>query len=183
LVSARQGMGEASDSAKIELLMKQVGVTVKDRPVVEAALKKAEDTNSPAVAIELADGTIITGKTSSLLGASASLLLNCLKYLAGIPDDIDLISPTVIEPIQKLKTEILGNHNPRLHMDEILIALSICAVTSDAARKALDNSYKLRGLEAHSSVILSRVDENVFRKLGINITFEPKYQTKKLYHN
>lgn len=183
LVCARQGMGEASDSAKIELLMKQVGVTVKDRPVVAAALKKAEDTNSPAVAIELADGTIITGKTSSLLGASSSLLLNCLKVLAGIPDDIDLISPTIIEPIQRLKTKILGNHNPRLHMDEILIALSICAVTSDVARKALDNSYKLRGLEAHSSVILSRVDENVFRKLGINITFEPKYQTKKLYHN
>ena len=183
LVNARQGMGEASDSAKIELLMKQVGVTVDDRPVVKAALKKAEDTGAPAVALELPDGTIITGKTSSLLGASASLLLNCLKVLAGIPDDINLISPTIIEPIQKLKTEIMGNHNPRLHMDEILIALSICAATSDTARKALDHAYKLEGLEAHSSVILSRVDENVFRKLGINITFEPKYQTKKLYHN
>ena len=183
LVNARQGMGEASDSAKIELLMKQVGTNVNDRPVVNAALKKAEDTGAPAVALELPDGTIITGKTSSLLGASASLLLNCLKVLAGIPDDINLISPTIIEPIQKLKTEIMGNHNPRLHMDEILIALSICAATSDTARKALDHAYKLEGLEAHSSVILSRVDENVFRKLGINITFEPKYQTKKLYHN
>ena len=183
LVNARQGMGEASDSAKIELLMKQVGANVNDRPVVNAALKKAEDTGAPAVALELEDGTIITGKTSSLLGASASLLLNCLKVLAGIPDDINLISPTIIEPIQKLKTEIMGNHNPRLHMDEILIALSICAATSDTARKALDHAYKLEGLEAHSSVILSRVDENVFRKLGINITFEPKYQTKKLYHN
>ncbi len=183
LVNARQGMGEASDSAKIELLMKQVGTNVNDRPVVNAALKKAEDTGAPAVALELPDGTIITGKTSSLLGASASLLLNCLKVLAGIPDDINLISPTIIGPIQKLKTEIMGNHNPRLHMDEILIALSICAATSDTARKALDHAYKLEGLEAHSSVILSRVDENVFRKLGINITFEPKYQTKKLYHN
>ncbi|MBE6808069.1 MAG: DUF1846 domain-containing protein [Ruminococcaceae bacterium] len=183
LVNARQGMGEASDSAKIELLMKQVGTNVNDRPVVNAALKKAEDTGAPAVALELPDGTIITGKTSSLLGASASLLLNCLKVLAGIPDDINLISPTIIEPIQKLKTEIMGNHNPRLHMDEILIALSICAATSDTARKALDHAYKLEGMEAHSSVILSRVDENVFRKLGINITFEPKYQTKKLYHN
>lgn len=183
LVSARQGMGESTDSAKIELLMKQAGVTVEDRTVVAAALKKAEDTGAPAVAIELEDGTIITGKTSSLLGASTSMLLNCLKVLAGIPDDIDLISPAIIEPIQKLKTDIMGNHNPRLHTDEILIALSICAATSDVAKKALEQTSKLKGLEAHSSVILSRVDENVFRKLGINITFEPKYQTKKLYHN
>ena len=183
LVNARQGMGEASDSAKIELLMKQVGANVNERPVVAAALEKAEETGAPAVALQLQDGTIITGKTSSLLGASSSLLLNCLKAVAGIPDDINLISPTIIEPIQKLKTEIMGNHNPRLHMDEILIALSICAATSETARKALDHAYLLKGLEAHSTVILSRVDENVFRKLGINITFEPKYQTKKLYHN
>ncbi len=183
LVNARQGMGEANEVAKIELLMKQVGTTVGDRPVVKAALEKSEKTGGPAVALELADGTIITGKTSSLLGASSSLLLNALKALAGIPDEINLISPTIIEPIQKLKTDILGNHNPRLHTDEILIALSICAATSDNAKKALDNAYKLNGLEAHSSVILSRVDENVFRKLGVNITFEPKYQTKKLYHN
>ena len=183
LVNVRQGMGEQSDVAKIELLMKQVGAGTADRPVVAAALKKAEDTGMPAVALELEDGTIITGKTSSLLGASSSLLLNCLKVLAGIPDEINLISPTVIEPIQKLKTDIMGNHNPRLHTDEILIALSICAVTSDVAKKALSQASKLKGLEAHSSVILSRVDENVFRKLGVNITFEPKYQTKKLYHN
>ena len=183
LVNVRQGMGEQSDVAKIELLMKQVGADVKDRPVVAAALKKSEDTGTPAVALELPDGTIITGKTSSLLGASSSLLLNCLKVLAGIPDEINLISPTIIEPIQKLKTDVMGNHNPRLHTDEILIALSICAVTSDVAKKALSQASKLKGLEAHSSVILSRVDENVFRKLGVNITFEPKYQTKKLYHN
>jgi len=183
LVNVRQGMSESAEVSKIELLMKQVGVTVSDRPVVAAALKKAEATGAPAVAIELSDGTIITGKTSSLLGASSSLLLNALKVLADIPDEINLISPTIIEPIQKLKTEILGNHNPRLHTDEILIALSICAATSDIAKKALNNAYKLKGLEAHSSVILSRVDENVFRKLGVNITFEPKYQTKKLYHN
>ena len=183
LVNVRQGMGEQTDVSKIELLMKQVGTNVNDRPVVEAALKKAEETSAPAVAIELSDGKIITGKTSSLLGASSSLLLNCLKVLAGIPDEINLISPTIIEPIQKLKTDIMGNHNPRLHMDEILIALSICAATSDTAKLALDQTHKLKGLEAHSSVILSRVDENVFRKLGVNITFEPKYQTKKLYHN
>ncbi len=183
LVNARQGMDEASNSSKIELLMKQVGVTAEDRPVVKAALDKAEESGGPAVAMELSDGTMITGKTSSLLGASSSMLLNCLKYLAGIPDDIDLISPSIIEPIQKLKTDIMGNHNPRLHTDEILIALSICAVTSDVAKKALGQAEKLKGLEAHSTVILSRVDENVFRKLGVNITCEPKYQTKKLYHN
>ncbi len=183
LVSVRQGMAEQSDVAKIELLMNQASVSIKDRPVVAAALKKAEETGSPATAMELPDGKIITGKTSSLLGASSALILNCLKQLAGIPDDIDLISPTIIEPIQKLKTEIMGNHNPRLHIDEVLEALSICAVTSDVAKKALDQAHNLKGLEAHSSVILSRVDENVFKKLGINITFEPKYQTKKLYHN
>lgn len=183
LVSVRQGMGEPSEVAKIELLMKQIGATVDDRPVVKAALDKAEQTSAPAVALELPDGKIITGKTSSLLGASSSLLLNALKALADIPDEVDLISPTIIEPIQKLKTDILGNHNPRLHTDEILIALSICAATSDVAKRALDSAYKLKDLEAHSSVILSRVDENVFKKLGVNITFEPKYQTKKLYHN
>lgn len=183
LVNARQGMGEESDAAKIELLMKQVGVTIQDRPVIAAALEKAEKTDGPAVAMQLADGRIITGKTSSLLGASSSMLLNALKVLADIPDDINLISPTIIEPIQRLKLEIMGNHNPRLHTDEILIALSICAATSDIAKKALEQTKKLKGLEAHSTVILSRVDENVFRKLGVNLTCEPKYQTKKLYHN
>jgi uncharacterized protein (UPF0371 family) len=183
LVSVRQGMTEVSAVNKIELLMKQVGVTIADRPVVAAALEKAKETGAPAVALQLENGKIITGKTSSLLGASSALLLNCLKELAGIPDDIDLISSTVIEPVQKLKTEIMGNHNPRLHTDEVLEALSICAVTSDVAKKALQEAYNLRGLEAHSSVILSRVDEDVFRKLGINITLEPQYQTKKLYHN
>ena len=111
------------------------------------------------------------------------MLLNSLKVLAGIPDEIDLIPLAIIEPIQRLKTKIMGNHNPKLHTDEVLIALSICAVTNDTARYALEQAKKLKGLEAHSTVILSRVDENVFRKLGINITFEPNYNTKKLYHN
>ncbi len=183
LVSARQGLGEEADSAKIELLMKQAGVSVKERSVVEYALKKAEDTGAPATSIELPDGRIITGKTSSLLGSASAMLLNALKVLADIPDEVNLISPTIIEPMQRLKTDILGNHNPRLHTDEILIALSICAATDDLAKAALDNAYKLAGCEAHSTVILSRVDENVFRKLGVNLTSEPKYQTKKLYHN
>ncbi len=183
LVSERQGMSEKTEVAKIELLMKQVGASIKDRPVVEAALKRAEETEAPTTALELHDGKIVTGRTSSLLGASSALVLNCLKELAGIPDDIDLIAPTIIEPIQKLKTEIMGNHNPRLHVDEVLEALSICAVTSDVAKKALNQVKNLRGCEAHSTVILSRADENSFKKLGINMTFEPKYQTKKLYHN
>ena len=183
LVSVRQGLSEQNEVMKLELLMNQTGVRVEDRPVVLAALAKAEETSAPATALELADGKIITGKTSSLLGPSSAMLLNALKELAGIPDEVDLISPTVIEPIGRLKTEIMGNRNPRLHTDEVLLALSICAVTSEIAKKALEQVKSLNGLEAHSSVILSRVDEQVFRKLGVNMTCEPKYQTKKLYHN
>ena len=182
LVNVRQGMSDDSEVSKIELLMNQVGINTSDRKVIAAANEKAAATGSPATAIELPDGRIITGKTSSLLGASSSMLLNCLKELAGIPDDIQLISHNIIEPIQNLKTDVLGNHNPRLHTDEVLLALSICAVTNDVAKKALEQAPKLFGLEAHSSVILSRVDEQVFKKLGVNMTFEPKYQTKKLYH-
>ena len=183
LVSARQGLSEQNDAPKIELLMNQTGASLSDRPVVAAALSKAEETGAPATAVELDGGKIITGKTSSLLGQSSAMLLNALKALAGIPDSVDLISPTVIEPIGKLKTDIMGNHNPRLHTDEVLIALSICAATSDIAKKALEQVKNLAGAEAHSSVILSRVDEQVFRKLGVNMTCEPQYQTKKLYHN
>jgi uncharacterized protein (UPF0371 family) len=179
----RQGTSEKSEVAKLELLMGQAGITTADRPVVKAALDKAEKTGAPAVALQFDDGRIITGKTSSLLGSSAAVLLNALKELAGIDDDINVISHVIIEPIQKLKTGYMGNHNPRLHTDEVLIALSICGVTDPLAAKAVEQLSKLRGCEAHSSVILSSVDENVFRKLGVNITYEPKYQTKKLYHN
>ncbi|MBQ2390532.1 MAG: DUF1846 domain-containing protein [Clostridia bacterium] len=180
--AVRQGLGEQSEVAKIELIMNKLGITVDDRPVVAAALQKAELTNAPATSIELTDGRIVTGKTSSLLGASSSMLLNVLKELGGIPDEVQLLSPTIIEPIQRMKTGALGNHNPRLHTDEVLIALSICAATDETAKLALDQVPKLRGLEAHSTVILSRVDEQTFRKLGVNMTCEPKYQTKKLYH-
>ncbi|MBQ5764791.1 MAG: DUF1846 family protein, partial [Clostridia bacterium] len=181
--SVREGMSDAHEVTKLELLMGQMGITTAERPVVKSAIDKAEETAAPAVAIELPNGKIVTGKTSSLLGASAAVLLNALKELGGISDDVDLISHTIIEPIQKLKVQNMGNHNPRLHTDEVLIALSICAVSSDLAAKAIDQLEKLKGCEAHSSVILSGVDQNVFRKLGVNITFEPKYQTKKLYHN
>ncbi|MBQ4130759.1 MAG: DUF1846 domain-containing protein [Clostridia bacterium] len=181
--SVRQGMSDTHEVSKLELLMGQMGITADERPTVAAALNKAEATGAPAVAIQLPNGEIVTGKTSSLLGASAAALLNALKSLGGIDKETDLISHTIIEPIQELKVKHMGNHNPRLHTDEILIALSICAVNSDIAAKAMQQLEKLKHCEAHSSVILSSVDENVFRKLGVNITYEPKYQTKKLYHN
>ena len=182
MCSVRQGMSEAAEVGKIELLMNQMHISTANRPVAAAAIEKSELTGGPATAIQLNDGRIITGKTSSLLGASASMLLNVLKELAGIPDEVKLLSPTIIEPIQKMKTEVLGNHNPRLHTDEVLIALSICAATDAQAKMAMEQLEKLKGLEAHSTVILSRVDEQTFRKLGVNLTCEPKYQTKKLYH-
>ena len=167
---------------KIELLMKQAGVSAADRPVISAANLKAETTGEPAAAIELPDGRIITGKTSSLLGAASALLLNALKVLAGIDDEVKLISPTIIEPIQELKVSHLHNKNPRLHTDEVLIALSICAATDGLAKRAMDQLKNLRGSEVHSSVILSQVDTGIFRKLGVNLTCEPSYQSQALYH-
>ncbi len=180
--SVRQGMSEETEVKKLELIMNKLSITKDDRPIVDVAIKRSEETNGPAVAIELPDGNIVDGKTSSLLGASAAAILNALKALAGIDHDVMLISPTVIEPIQKLKVNSLGNNNPRLHIDEILIALSISAVTDKTAALAMEQLPRLKNCEAHSTVILSRVDENVFQKLGINLTCEPKYQTKKLYH-
>jgi uncharacterized protein (UPF0371 family) len=177
-----QGENDSAAVFKIELLMKQAGITVSDRAVVAAALSKAEETDAPAAAIELNDGTVITGRTSPLLGSSAAVLLNALKVLAGIDDDIHLISPATIEPIQHLKIDFLGNHNPRLHTDEILIALAICAADNPLAELALNQLPLLKGTELHSSVILSQIDEKTLRKLGINVTCQPKYQTKKLYH-
>ncbi len=182
LCEQRKGLISEDAVYKIELLMRQAGLTIEDRPVIGAALTKAEVTGAPAAAIQLDDGTIITGKTSPLLGASAALLLNALKVLGGIHDEIHLISPVVIEPLQDLKVKHLGNHNPRLHTNEVLIALSICAATNPTAKMALNQLPKLRGCELHSSVILSQVDQDTFRKLGVNLTCEPQYQTKKLFH-
>ena len=162
--------------------MQQAGLTAENRPVVAAALEKAAATEAPAAALELPDGTVVTGKTSKLLGASAALLLNALKKLGGIADDIHLISPVILEPIQSLKVGHLGNHNPRLHSDEVLLALSICAATNPTAQLAMRQLPKLRNCEFHSSVILSRQDETLYRKLGVHVTCEPQYQTKKLYH-
>ena len=149
--------------------------------MVGAALVVEERTGEPASAIELPDGRIVTGKTSPLLGTCSAMLLNALKALAGIDDDVLLIAPQVIEPVQELKVKHLGNHNPRLHTDEILLALSISAVSDERAKLALDQLKNLNGCEVHSTVILSATDENVLKKLGINLTCEPKYQTKRFY--
>ncbi len=181
--TVRKGNASAEEIYSQELLMNSLGITVADRPVVAASLDVADKTGQPAAAIELQDGTVVTGKTSSLLGASSAVLLNALKVLAGIDDGVHLIAPSVIEPISGLKVNHMGNHNPRLHMDEVLIALSISATTDPNAAKAMEALSSLRHCEAHSTVILSHVDENVFSKLGMNLTSEPKYQTKKLYHH
>ena len=178
----RKGLTSRDEVYKIELLMRQLGISSDDRPVVKAALNRAEITGEPAAALQLPDGRVIDGKTSELLGASSALLLNALKELAGISDEIHLISPIIIEPIQELKVGYMGNNNPRLHTDEVLIALSICAATNPMAELAMNQLSKLRGCEAHSTVILSHVDENVFQKLGVNLTSEPVYQTKQLFH-
>ena len=178
----RKGEGTDTSVNKIKLLMEKAGVSVGNRPVVAAANIRAEETGNPAAAMELPDGTIMTGKTSPLLGASSALILNALKYLAGIEDPVKLISPQVIEPIMDLKVKYLGNHNPLLHIDEILIALSIEALTNPAAKDAYAQLPRLAGTEVHSSVILSQVDVGVFKKLGVNLTCEPKYQSKKLFH-
>lgn len=182
LCGQRQGTLTGDEVYKVELLMNKASITPLDRPVIAPALKRAEETGLPAAAIQLPDGRIVTGKTSALLGASSACLLNALKALGGIQKDIHLISPIVIEPIQKLKTTHLGSINPRLHTDEILVALSICAATNPTAELAMAQLKKLRGCEAHSTVILSHVDEDTFRRLGVNLTCEPQYQSKKLYH-
>ncbi|MBO6230289.1 MAG: DUF1846 domain-containing protein [Ruminiclostridium sp.] len=173
----RKGLITEDEVYKLELLMKQAGVKTEDRKVVAPALAKEEATGSPAAAMELPDGTILTGKTSKLLGASSALLLNALKYFGDIDDEKLLMSPNVIQPIQDLKVNHFGNANPRLHTDETLLALSICATTNEDAKKAMEQLSKLRGCEVHSTVILSAADERTFKRLGVNLTCEPKYGT------
>lgn len=182
LCQRQKGEGNDAEITKTELLMNQAGITDDDRPTIAVANQKAADTGAPAVAIELPNGHIVTGKTSDLLGSSAAAMLNAIKELAGIPEDMDIIAPAVIEPVQDLKVTYLGNHNPRLHTDEVLVALSISAATNPTAAFAMKQLEKLKNCEAHSTVILNQVDTAVFRKLGINITCNPQYQTKKLFH-
>ena len=165
---------------KIEMLMNQAGITVHDRPVVDAALSRAKETEAPAAALELADGRMITGKTTDLLGPCAALLLNALKELAGIPHSQPVISPAAIEPIQTLKTQYLGSKNPRLHMDEVLIALSVSAASDPNAQKALEQLPNLKGCQAHTSVMVSDVDRKLFMKLSIQATFEAKYENNSV---
>ena len=178
----RQGHAEMSEVEKLQMLLQKMGLSDNDRPVIAAARVRAELTGAPALAIQLQDGTIVTGKTTDLLGPSAAVVINAVKAQGGIEKKRHLISPSVIEPIQTLKCQYLGNHNPRLHSDEILLALSICAATDPAAAHAMAQLKKLEGCEAHSTVILPAVDENIFRRLKINLTCDPQYQTHKLYH-
>ena len=176
LCDQKQGKVSGEVVRKLELLMKKAGIDPSRRTVIGHALARAEETGLPATAMELPDGTIVTGRTSDLLGASASLMLNALKALGGIRDELHLISPVVIDPIQHLKVDHLGNRNPRLHTDEVLIALSISAATNPTAELAMEQLSKLRGCEVHSSVILSQVDVQTFKRLGVNLTCEPRYR-------
>lgn len=168
-----KGKAKENEVYKIELLMKQAKISPDDRRVTVAAKERAEKLGVPTAAIELSDGTIITSKTTDLLGASAALLLNALKYLGEVDDDLHLISPQAIEPIQELKTKYLGGKNPRLHTDEVLIALSISATGDDNAKKALEQLPKLKGCQVHTSVMLSEVDIKTFKRLGVDLTSEP----------
>ena len=176
------GSKKEDEVFKLELLMK-AHITPQDRKVVSAALNRAEQTGAPAAAMELPDGKIITGKTSDLLGSSAALLLNALKELAGISHETHILSPAAIEPIQILKTSYLGSRNPRLHTDEILIALSSSTALNPAAQKALEQIPNLKGCQVHTSVMLSQVDIQTFKRLGIQLTCEPIYEHKSILHN
>lgn len=182
LSNLRKGSGEQRDVDKLKLIMQSAGIDVEFRKVAEVARQKAETTGKPAVAIELADGRIVTGKTSRLLGATSAALLNALKTLADIDDRINLISPEILEPITNLKVGTLGSKNPRLHPNELLIALSICAVSDPIAAQAQAQLANLRHCEMHSSVILAENDENTMKKLGIHLTCDPCYESKRLYH-
>lgn len=174
--------GDQDEVYKINLLMNQAKITTAMRRVIAPCMERAQKLGAPAAAMELDDGQLVTGKTSSLLGASAALLLNAIKVLGCIPHNVHLIAPSAIEPIQTLKTQYMGSKNPRLHTDEVLIALSMSAATDSTAKKALSQLPKLRGCQVHTSVMLSDVDIKVFKKLGVELTSEPVYEHKKLYH-
>ncbi len=181
-VDVRNDMGDERSVEKIKLLMNEVGVVPSDRDVTLRAANKAHETGEPAMALQLPDGRIVTGRTSSLFGPSAATIINAIKALAGIDKETKLIDPEYVMPIQQLKVNNLGNRNPRLHSDEVLIALAIVAKTNQAAAKAMEQLVNLKGSEAHSTVILPLEDANVFRKLGVNVTSEPVYHQKRLYH-
>ena len=181
-VAYTQGKCDQVPVRKLELVMRQADVTPDICPAVAASLAKAEQTMGPAGAMVLPDGAVVTGKTSTLLGASAALLLNALKHMAGIDPDMDLIAPSVIAPISHMKTTHLGHHNPRLHSDEVLIALAMSGLTNPFAERAQDMLQSLRGCDAHFTVIINNEDANLYKRLGINVSCEPKYEIKRLYH-
>ena len=178
---ARTGIGSEA-LAKIELLMKQAEVTVDYSPAHQAALAREKATGMPAGAMVLPDGTVMTGKTNDILGAASSLLLNALKYVAGVPDDEYVVSDEALEPISRLKTEHLHSSNPRLHSDETLIALSISSATNPQAARVIQAAKELRGCDAYFSVIISATDEKLYRNLGINVCCEPKFERLGYYH-
>jgi len=177
-----RGTGSEDAVSRLERLNNMAGLEPEDVPMIRAALDREKETCAPAAAMTLADGRIVTGKTTDLLGCSSALLLNALKALAGIDPALDLISPEVLAPICRLKTQHMGNRNPRLHSDEVLIALCISAVTDPVAQRALDQLPRLKGADAHFSVILSGVDEQQYRKLGVSVSCQPRYEKERLYH-
>ena len=179
----RQGKGSEQTVYKLELLMQQAGISPEIRRVAGVANQVAEQTGEPAMAIELPDGSVVTGKTSELMGCSAAALLNALKALAGVGGHgVHLIAQSAIEPIQTVKVKYLGSNNPRLHSDEVLIALAASANLDEKAQTALGALASLNGCQAHCSVILSPPDESTYKKLGLQLTCEPQYQTNNLYH-
>ncbi|MFV8214302.1 DUF1846 domain-containing protein, partial [Streptococcus pluranimalium] len=181
VVEAKAERVPATAVQKIELLMNDISVIPADRKVAVIAKEKAELTGDAALALELPTGDIVTGKTSELFGPSAAVIINAIKTLAGIDKATHLIGADYVKPIQNLKINHLGSKNPRLHSNEILMALAITAMTNDDAKKAMEQLGKLKGSEVHSTVILPEEDKNVFRKLGINVTFDPVYSQNKLY--
>ena len=181
-VERAKGQADECVVRKLELVMQQAGVTPEICPAVAAALEKEQATGKPAGAMVLPDGSVVTGRTSPLLGASAALLLNALKHMAGIDHKLDLIPASVIEPISTMKTDYLGHRNPRLHSDEVLIALAISGLTNPLADMVQAQLKNLRGCDAHFSVIISEEDAKLYKRLGINVSCEPKYEVKSLYH-
>ena len=183
LCDRRNGRGSDNTIFKLELLMRQAGATNEMRPTIASALALAEETGEPAMSIQLHDGTVVNGKTSELMGCSAAALLNALKYLSNAGGQgVHLVAQSAIEPIQTLKVKYLGSENPRLHSDEILIALASSANADPKAAAAMDVISKLKGCQAHCSVMLSPNDLDTYKRLGIQLTCEPQYQTNKLYH-
>lgn len=169
---AETGANE-SEVNKISLILKQAKLTTAYRRTTVAARERKESSGVASAAIELQDGTIITSQSSALLGPSAALILNATKYLAGIPHDIKLIPEAMIAPIQKTKVSFLHGHNPRLHTDEVLVALSMLSINDENCRKALDQLPKFDGCQVHSTVMLSEVDRKIFKKLGVGLTCDP----------